>query len=178
MKNFKFTFFLIISLLAFVFPAFSHAVNAQEPGMPPPAAAAQDDKRGEPLFRQLNLSPEQIEQIRVINRETREQMRGAVQKQRDARRALDMAIYADNSSTTEVEQRAREFAEAQAVVSKLRARTEFRIRQVLSAEQLARFRELRRRAIEQAPQQQQQPGFGAPRQNRQRRLPLKNRPPF
>ena len=177
MNNFKFTFFLIVSLSAFVFPAFSRSVSAQEPGMPPPAAAAPDDKRGEPLFRQLNLSPEQIEQIRVINRETREQMRGAVQKQRDARRALDAAIYADNSSSAEVEQRAREFAEAQAVVSKLRARTEFRIRQVLSAEQLARFRELRRRAIEQAPQPQQ-PGFGQPGQNRRRRLPLKNRPPF
>jgi Spy/CpxP family protein refolding chaperone len=178
MKSFIFTFFLIVFLLSFVFPAFSSAVTAQEPGMPPPSAADQNDKRGEPLFRQLNLSPEQIEQIRVINRETREQMRGVVQKQRDARRALDAAIYADNSSSAEVEQRAREFAEAQAAVSKLRARTEFRIRQILSAEQLARFRVLRRRAIEQAPQQQQQPGFGAPRQNRPRRLPLKNRPPF
>ena len=177
MKNFKFTFFFIISLFAFVFPAFSSAVSAQEPGMPPPATAAQDDKRGEPLFRQLNLSPEQIEQIRVINRETREQMRQAAQKQRDARRAIDAAIYADNPNEAEVEQRAREFGDAQAEFSKMRARTEFRIRRILSAEQLAKFRELRRNASERALQPKQQ-GF-PPRQNRQnRRFPLKNRPPF
>lgn len=176
MKNFKFTYFLMLSLFAFVLPAFSPAANAQEPGMPPPAAAL-DEKRGAPLFQLLNLTPEQINQIRAINLETRGQTREAAQKQRDARRALDIAIYADNPSAGEVERRAREFADAQAELSKLRARTEFRIRQVLTAEQLARFREARRRAIEKTSQQQRS-GFGEPRQNRQKRLRLKNHPQF
>lgn len=176
MRNFNFTFFLILALIAFAFTAFSPAVNAQQPSTPQPVAAT-ENKQGKPLFQQLNLSAEQIKQIQLINRETRDQIRQAAQKQRDARRALDAAIYSDKPNGAEVEQRAREFAEAQAMLSKLRARTEFRIRQVLSAEQLALFRELRQRANEKAFRPNQQ-GFPPAQNRRNRRFPLKNRPPF
>ncbi|MDQ4120011.1 MAG: Spy/CpxP family protein refolding chaperone [Acidobacteriota bacterium] len=175
MNNLKFGFLLIFSLLFFAFPDFIETAKAQEPSFPQPVAQGQ--RRGRQLIRLLNLSPEQIEQIRAINQETREQIRQAVQKQREARRALDLAIYADNPNAAEVEQRTRAFGEVQAEVSRLRARTEFRIRQVLTPEQLARFRELRRRSVE-TPMQQQQPAFAPPPQNRPKRLPVKNRPQF
>ncbi len=81
--------------------------------------------------------------MRYINLETRETTRAANQRQRQARRRLDAAIYADAPSRTEVEQRAREFAEAQSEAVKLRANVEFRVRQILTAEQLVRFRQLR-----------------------------------
>lgn len=172
MKNLKFALFLLTSLLTFAFASFPPAAAAQEAPAPP---AAQNDKRGAPLLGLLNLTPEQINQIRAINLDTRGEIRAAAQKQRLARRALDAAIYAANPNSNEVEQRVREFGEAQAELSKLRARTEFRVRQVLTAEQLIRFRELRRRAVERATRRTQNE-FGAPQQNSPKRLPLKNRP--
>lgn len=92
----------------------------------------------------LNLTPAQIQQIRAVNQETRENVRTANQRQREARRALDAAIYADTPNQAEVDERARELGEAQAEAIKRRAQVEFRIRQLLTAEQLIRFRDLRR----------------------------------
>jgi Spy/CpxP family protein refolding chaperone len=168
MINFKSAFRINISILTLVLLTFS-AVNAQQQPKP---GSEQDDKPGAPLFEQLNLAPEQIKQIRAINRDTREQMRGAAQKQREARRALDSAIYADNPNEQEIEKRLQEFSEAQAAVSKMRARTEFRIRRVLNNEQLVLFRELRQRAGESARQTRRE-NLPA-RRNRQNRLPLRN----
>jgi Spy/CpxP family protein refolding chaperone len=172
MINFKSVFLRNISLLAFVLLAFT-AVSAQQQLKPD---AEQGDKPDAPLFQQLNLAPEQIKQIRTINRDTREQMRGAAQKQREARRALDSAIYADNPNEQEIEKRLQEFSDAQAAVSKMRARTEFRIRRILNNEQLALFREFRQRAGDNDRQMRR---TGLPRQgNRQNRLPLRNRRQF
>jgi periplasmic protein CpxP/Spy len=177
MKTFKNTFNFNALLLAALILGIVSAASAQEKAaLPPPAN--QDENRGLPLLQQLNLSPDQIEQIRTINRGTRDQMRAAAQKQREARRALDLAIYADNPNPAEVEQRAREFAEAQAQHTKLRAQTEFRIRQILSPEQLAVFRDLRRRAAERNLLKQPQRRFPGAQKNRPLRAPLKNHPPF
>ena len=148
MKKFMKTVLSNIFLIAFAFFAFSVGAFAQQPQQiqngknPPPDA---QEERRPSLLRELNLTPDQVRQIRLINRETRAQMRETAERQRDARRALDAAIYKDNSSESEVEQRALELAEAQTALTKLRAKTEFRIRQVLNADQLVRFQELRRR---------------------------------
>jgi Spy/CpxP family protein refolding chaperone len=130
------------------------------------------------LVRQLELTPEQIVQIRRINQETKEILKTAAQRQREARRSLDAAIYADTPSETEVERLAGEFASAQNEVTKLRTKTEFRIRQVLTLEQLARFRELRGRVVQNKIQQRgnRQLPEVQPNQNRQRRrFPLRKR---
>src|SRR6187551_2529791 len=47
------------------------------------------------LLRQLGLSPEQIQQIRRIKMEQRPSMDEAQRRFREANRALDEAIYAD-----------------------------------------------------------------------------------
>lgn len=176
MQKFKFAFFAQFIFLVLL--SFSNAAAQQAPPQQdenPPQPAAEDDRRGEPLFRQLNLSFDQIRQIREINRSTRETMRDAVQKQREARRALDLAIYSEAANEQEVEQRARQFAEAQGELAKLRARTEFRIRQVLNKEQLARFIEVRRDAAENARTLRQK---GFPPQKRPLRQPVENKPGF
>lgn len=95
------------------------------------------------LWRQLNLNSDQVQQIRLINQEMREDVRAAMIRYRQARRALDAAIYADALDQSEVEQRVRELTEAQTVALKIRTGIEFRIRQVLTPEQLTRFRALR-----------------------------------
>ena len=143
----KFSLFLVVILLA------AGAVRAQEERAPEQtqsprsrvaaAMAARQLAKRPGLLQLLNLSREQIQQIRQINLETRETVRAANQRQRQARRRLDVAIYHDAPSQTEVEQRTREFAEAQSEATKLRANVEFRVRQILTADQLVRFRQLR-----------------------------------
>ncbi len=96
------------------------------------------------LLQLLNLSPDQLQQIRAINQEMRENVRAANTRLRDARRALDAAIYADLPNQAAVDDRAQELGEAQTEAIKARVAVEFRIRQILTAEQLVRFRDLRR----------------------------------
>lgn len=107
------------------------------------------------LLQSLNLTVNQMQQIRNINLETREDARQAFQQQRMARRALDAAIYADVPDQTSIDQRLREFNEAQAKASKLRVAIELRIRQVLTTEQLVRFRELRQTAEQKSRERKQ-----------------------
>ncbi|MEP6924719.1 MAG: periplasmic heavy metal sensor [Pyrinomonadaceae bacterium] len=96
------------------------------------------------LLQLLNLSPDQIQQMRAINQEMRETVRAANMRLRQARRALDTAVYADTPNQAEVDQRVRALTNAQAEAIKLRADVEFRIRQILTPDQLIRFRDLRR----------------------------------
>jgi len=97
------------------------------------------------LRRVLNLTPEQRVQIGAIRRETEPQGRLLGERLRQARRALDEAIYAANPDEGVIEERVREVGEAQAAVVRLRSLTELRIRRVLSPEQLDAFRRLQRR---------------------------------
>lgn len=101
------------------------------------------------LIRRLQLTPEQIRQIRQIRRESGEEMRLSRQALIQAQMALDEAIYADAVNETEVEKRAREVSAAQANVVRLRALTELRIRRILTPEQLVTLRKLRAEAMEQ-----------------------------
>jgi Spy/CpxP family protein refolding chaperone len=108
------------------------------------------------LLRVLNLTPEQRAQIKAIRRETEPQGRQLGQRLRQARRALDEAIYSDNPVESVVEERVREVSAAQAAVLRLRTFTELKIRRVLSPEQLNAFRQLQRRPRRQQPQRMNQ----------------------
>ncbi|HEV2800354.1 MAG TPA: Spy/CpxP family protein refolding chaperone [Pyrinomonadaceae bacterium] len=99
------------------------------------------------LLRILNLSPQQRAQIAAIRRETEPQGRLLGARLRQARRALDEAIYAPQADESVVEERAREVSAAQAAVVRLRSLTELRIRRVLSPEQLDAFRRLQRETL-------------------------------
>lgn len=120
----------------------------------PPAAPAQEGAAAQAnpndpvsLLMQLNLSPDQIAQMRAIQSENGPQARVLNQRLNQARRALDEAIYSDEVDEALIEQRAREVAEAQAALVRLRAQTELRVRRVLTPEQLQTFRQLRRQAL-------------------------------
>lgn len=114
---------------------------AQEEAPAADAAAA--------LLSQLNLSAEQVAQMRQIREQSVPQAQALTRRLNQARRALDEAIYADALDEALVEQRAREVAEAQAAVVRNRAQTEMRVRRVLTPEQLQTFRDLRFRARQQ-----------------------------
>jgi len=121
-------------------------VSAQ-PELPPSDAPNQNlNRKPRPnLLAELNLSPEQIQQIRRINREKQPLIREAQQRVREANRNLDAAIYADVGDETEIQSRLKEAQTAQAEVSKIRFLTEYAVRKVLNPDQLVKFREVRER---------------------------------
>jgi Spy/CpxP family protein refolding chaperone len=61
---------------------------------------------------------------------------------------LDQAIYADAINESEIEARFKELQTAQADIARLRATGELEVRKILTAEQLVKFRDLRRRFAE------------------------------
>lgn len=96
--------------------------------------------------RELNLTPEQRERIRAIREQTREERAAINQRLRATNRALEEVLDSENLIEAVVEQRLREVAEAQAASMRMRVLTEFRIRRVLTPDQLTTLRTLRRNA--------------------------------
>jgi Spy/CpxP family protein refolding chaperone len=119
------------------------------------------------LLRILNLTTEQRARIGAIRRETEPQGRLLGARLREARRALDEAIYSAAPDEAVIEERVRELGAAQTAFVRLRSLTELRIRRVLSPEQLDVFRRLqsetqtRRRRMDQlvTPQGDMPPRF-------------------
>ena len=118
-----------------------------------------------PDFAPLNLTPEQIQKIRAINADLKDQRQEANQRLRRAQRALADAIESPTPNETLIDQRSREVAEAQATTIRLRSLSEARILQVMTPEQRIRLREMRQRNQALRRQNQQLPDNGLrPRQ--------------
>ncbi len=98
------------------------------------------------LLLQLNLKPEQIEQMKEIRRQSAHEVQTLTQRRRQARRALDEALYSNALDDATIDQRTRELAESQAALVRLEAQTQLRIRRVLTPDQLQMFRDLRKEA--------------------------------
>jgi Spy/CpxP family protein refolding chaperone len=133
--------------------------------------------RPQQILRELGLSREQIQQIRGIHEDKRELMQAAQMRLRDANRNLDKAIYADNVNEEEIQTRLKEVQTAQAEVIKLRNMTELAVRKVLTAEQLAKFRELRAQAMKRMEEQRMDDENNPPQEREDMpNPPLNNRP--
>ncbi|MGB7923641.1 MAG: Spy/CpxP family protein refolding chaperone [Pyrinomonadaceae bacterium] len=146
MKEFNGRRKAVIASLALFFFIFSTAPLRAQNGSAP--RAERETRRGEgdrfvALRERLNLSPDQVEQIKAIREQNKDQWRGARQRVRQAQRALDEAIYADTADEVLIETRTREVAEAQTTLVRMRALTELKIRRVLTPEQLNTLRTLR-----------------------------------
>jgi Spy/CpxP family protein refolding chaperone len=113
-------------------------------------------------LRELNLTAEQIQKVRDINFELKDQRQAANQRLRLARRALDEAIESPTPNEALIAQRSKEFADAQANSIRLRSLTEARFLQVLTPEQRAKVREIRahNQALQDARQRQRANGMG------------------
>jgi len=116
-----------------------------------PADTKPKDARTEAL-QQLGLTREQFQQIRRLNAERKPVMDEAQKRLREANRALDEAIYADNVSDADVLARLKEVHAAQAEVVRIRSMNELAVRRILTPNQLMHFRELRQRFEEAARQ--------------------------
>jgi Spy/CpxP family protein refolding chaperone len=114
----------------------------------PTVAGPQRGDRRPNLLQELGLSAEQVQQIRQINRERRPESDAALKRLGDANRRLDEAIYADSVDENEVGIRLKEVQDAQAELASIRFMNELAIRNVLSPDQLVRFRDMRRQFAE------------------------------
>jgi Spy/CpxP family protein refolding chaperone len=111
-----------------------------------------------PDFRLLNLTPDQIQKIRAINMELKDQRQAANLALRQAQRALAEAVESPTPDETLISQRSRAVAEAQENTIRLRSLTEARILQILTPEQRVRLREMRQRNLALRRAQQQELG--------------------
>jgi len=174
------------NLLSLIFTAllltfFFSTVSAQEES-PSSLAPKQNlnQARRPNLLAELDLSPDQIRQIRLINREKQPLIREAKQRVEEANRNLDAAIYSDVADEAGIKIRLKEEQTARAELSKLKALTEYEVRKTLNPAQLVKFREVRERfreRMENFPKQRNNRPLGAPGQrllNRQRKLRQSN----
>ena len=115
----------------------------------------------------LNLTPDQIQKIRGINTELRDERQAANLRLRMAQRSLAEAIQSPTPDEALIAQRSKDVADAQANTIRLRSLTEARVLQVLTPEQRVKLRELRQRnqAIRRQ-NNQQMPGLLGRRQDR------------
>ena len=134
-----------IPLLFLLCGCFFVSVKAQDETAPDAPTANQPKNPG--LLQQLNLSSDQVEQIRVINQQNRPSLRAANLRLKEANRNLDAAIYGDNTDEAAVAAAVKEVHAAHTQAVELRTRTEFTVRKVLNPDQLAKFREIRRQSL-------------------------------
>jgi Spy/CpxP family protein refolding chaperone len=135
------TLLAVLAVLGYPAVVPASGQTAQQP------AAAPDTPQGGDLIRQLNLTPEQREQIRTIRGDKQVERALINQQLRAANRALEEALDADAPDEAVVDQRVREVAAAQASVMRMRIMTEIRIRRVLTAEQRATLKSLQQEAM-------------------------------
>jgi Spy/CpxP family protein refolding chaperone len=144
--KFKKLFTPIAGLVFFAATATFSIGNGQTP-QPPNSAESQQAAGGDPI-RQLNLTPEQREQIRSIRQQTNGERTTINQRVGEANRALEAALDSDNPDEATVEQKMKDLAAAQADAMRMRISTEVKIRRVLTVEQRAILRALRLEARE------------------------------
>jgi Spy/CpxP family protein refolding chaperone len=141
-----FTSFASLVFLAAVATCSASYGQAQQ--QPPISAEHQQGAGGGDPIRQLNLTPEQREQIRTIRQQTNIERAAINQRVGEANRALESALDSDNPDEAAVEQRMKDFAAAQAEAMRMRISTEVKIRRVLTVEQRILLRSLRQQARE------------------------------
>lgn len=156
-----------------LFSVFVSAVSAQDelPEDAPKQNFAQPKRPN--LLAELDLSAEQIRQLRRIDADKKPAMRAARQRVAEAMRRLDEIVYADETGDEEFETRLKELQTAQAEVFKIRFATEYAVRKVLTPAQLVKFRDVRQRFMQTLENRINQPNDRRPNQrllNRQRRL--------
>lgn len=125
--------FKTISLAALLMLCFVTSTSAQDQPGPPATDPIQ----------QLNLTPQQRQQIRRLTEETRLERQTTNRRVREANLALDQALDAEPVDENLVNQRINEVAAAQAAQLRMRISMEMRIRRLLYPEQLATLRRLR-----------------------------------
>jgi Spy/CpxP family protein refolding chaperone len=148
--------FLVVAAMLVSFSISIHAQGTQQQQNGGDAAQTQTNQADQ-MLGPLNLTQDQIQKIRSINAELREERQAAGMRLRLAQRALTEAIQSPAPDETLISQRSKEVADAQENTIRLRSLTEARILQVLTSEQRIKLRELRQQAMMRRNANQQMP---------------------
>jgi Spy/CpxP family protein refolding chaperone len=142
-QNLTMTLSIACILLATCATAFAQTTQPQSLAEPLPSQAQNTQAAQAPDFRLLNLTPDQIQKIRAINFDLKDERQAANLKLRQAQRALAEAVESPTPDEALIAQRSRDVADAQATTIRLRSLTEARILQVLTPEQRVKLKEIR-----------------------------------
>lgn len=134
----------LIALLGFA-SAVPSVLGQTLPQQPASPETQQGGTGGDPI-RQLNLTPEQREQIRSIREQNRTERAAINERLRETNHALEEALNSESPDEALVEQRVRDVAAAQASAMRMRILTEIRVRRVLTPEQRILLRSLQQQA--------------------------------
>lgn len=140
----KFNWLKILCVSAILFGAMVTAVAQPDP--PPPTQFVEN--RPPNLVQALGLTQDQFRQLRQMNATLQPQLKESERAMRQARQALDEAIYNDEADDSLIRERLQNFQNAQAEVAKNRTMMEVSIRRILTREQMFKFRQLRQRAMQ------------------------------
>jgi len=144
--------FLGLVLLLSAAELLTHAQTQNPQTNPADATQTQNQARTNqanpiPDLGPLNLTPDQVQKIKIIYADTKDQRQAVNLRVRQAQRSLAEAIESSTPNETLIEQRSRELADARADAARLRSLTEARIlHEVLTPEQRVRLREMRQQA--------------------------------
>jgi Spy/CpxP family protein refolding chaperone len=138
-------FLLLCAILLASLTSVFGQVDPPDAGRPPQGQGQGPQAKKPNLMRLLGLTPEQMQQVRKMNQARKPLQDAAMIRLRNANRALDEAIYADTFDEATFQACLKELQLAQADAARLRFMNELGIRKILTPEQLARFREIRRR---------------------------------
>lgn len=135
-------FALVLLLSTFI------SVQAQNPEQQQTAANTVQSQinQADQMLGPLNLTPDQIEKIKLINAELMDERQAANFRLRLAKRALAQAVQSPTPDETLIAQRSEEVADAQANTIRLRSLTQVRILRVLTPEQRIKLRTLQNQA--------------------------------
>jgi Spy/CpxP family protein refolding chaperone len=133
-----------VTLLSIAACLFAGGIAAQAQETAPPATQAPPSAQAGDIISHLNLTPDQLDKIKAIGAEQKEERQAAMRRVRQAEKALDDAIYVENADESVIAARAKEVADARSEQVRLQALREIRIRRILTPEQLASFLDLRR----------------------------------
>jgi Spy/CpxP family protein refolding chaperone len=135
----------LLAAVAFFIAVPSLSGQTVQDQQPAPPMAQQRQFAGDPI-RQLNLSPEQLDQIRTIRQQNQKERAAINERVRETSRALEAVLDAESPDEALVERRMQEASAAQAAAMRMRILTEVRIRKVLTAEQRTLLRTMRQEA--------------------------------
>ena len=133
---------LAVLVLLIAAPSICGQRDQRQPASPVP----QQPRFGGDPIRELNLTPQQREQIRSIRQQSQTERAAINERVRETNRALEAVLDSDNPDEAVVEQRMRDVAAAQAAAMRMRILAEVRIRRVLTSEQRNLLRALRQQA--------------------------------
>ena len=120
---------ILLTMMVLIAAVSLYAQTSQQPEsqLQTGPAQSQQTTQADQMLGPLNLTPDQVQRIRMINAELRDERQTANFRLRTAQRALSEAIQSSSPDEVLIAQRSKEVADAQANTIRLRSLTEARI---------------------------------------------------